>query len=157
MPKQKVLIMGAAGRDFHNFNVYFRGKTEYEVVAFTATQIPHISGRVYPAALAGDLYPNGIPIFGENELEDLVRRHGIDLVVFSYSDIPHLEVMHKASRAISAGGDFLLLGARSTCSISRVTQAGGWPCRFMGRQRLHGRYPACRASCGVAKNSTFRR
>jgi predicted GTPase len=114
VPKQKVLIMGAAGRDFHNFNVYFRGNADYEVVAFTATQIPHITGRVYPQSLAGDLYPNGIPIFSEDELESVVDRHGIDMVVFSYSDIPHVDVMHKASRAISAGADFLLLGARST-------------------------------------------
>ncbi len=114
MPKQKVLIMGAAGRDFHNFNVYFRGKDQFDVIAFTATQIPHITGRTYPASLAGELYPKGIPILSEGDLEDVVRRHGIDLVVFSYSDIPHVDVMHKASRAIAAGGDFLLLGARST-------------------------------------------
>lgn len=114
MPKQKVLIMGAAGRDFHNFNVYFRGNAEYEVVAITATQIPHITGRTYPASLAGELYPNGIPILAEDDLEELIRREGIDLVIFSYSDIPHMDVMHKASRALAAGANFLLFGARST-------------------------------------------
>lgn len=114
MPKQKVLIMGAAGRDFHNFNVYFRGNAEYEVVAITATQIPHITGRTYPASLAGELYPNGIPILAEDALEELIRREGIDLVIFSYSDIPHVDVMHKASRALAAGANFLLFGARST-------------------------------------------
>ena len=114
MRKIRIVIMGAAGRDFHNFNVYFRGNAEYEVVAITATQIPHITGRTYPASLAGELYPNGIPILAEDDLEDLIGREGIDLVVFSYSDIPHVNVMHKASRALAAGANFLLLGARST-------------------------------------------
>jgi predicted GTPase len=111
--------MGAAGRDFHNFNVFFRDREEYLVVAFTATQIPHITGREYPPSLAGKLYPDGIPILGEDELEDIIVREGIDLVVFSYSDIPHIEVMHKASRVIAAGGDFLLLGAASTWIASK--------------------------------------
>jgi len=114
VPKSRVLIMGAAGRDFHNFNVYFRDKAEYEVVAFTATQIPNITGRMYPPSLAGKLYPKGIPIHEESELEGIIKREEIDEVVFSYSDIPHIDVMHKASRVIAAGADFILLGARST-------------------------------------------
>jgi predicted GTPase len=117
--RQRVLIMGAAGRDFHNFNVVFRGREEYQVAAFTATQIPHISGRVYPPSLAGDLYPDGIPILAENELEEIILRERIDLVVFSYSDIPHIEVMHTASRVIAAGPDFILLGADSTWIASK--------------------------------------
>ena len=114
MPRNRVLIMGAAGRDFHNFNVFFRDKDEYEVVAFTATQIPNITGRMYPASLAGKLYPKGIPIYEESELEAVIKREAVEVVVFSYSDIPHIDVMHKASRVIAAGADFTLLGARAT-------------------------------------------
>jgi len=114
VPKSRVLIMGAAGRDFHNFNVYFRDKAEYQVVAFTATQIPNITGRMYPPSLAGGLYPKGIPIYEESELETLIKREKVDQVVFAYSDIPHIDVMHKASRVIAAGADFILLGTRST-------------------------------------------
>jgi predicted GTPase len=114
MPRKKVLILGAAGRDFHNFNVVFRNDPAYEVVAFTATQIPNIEGRQYPKALAGKLYPRGIPIHSEEDLETLIKRHGVHQVVFSYSDVSHEEVMHLASRAIAAGADFRLLGARAT-------------------------------------------
>jgi predicted GTPase len=110
----KTLIMGAAGRDFHNFNTYFRGNNDYEVVAFTATQIPDIEGRLYPTELAGDLYPNGIPIRAEEELTDLIKEHGVEQVIFAYSDVPHEYVMHKASLVIAAGADFRLLGARET-------------------------------------------
>jgi len=110
----KTLIMGAAGRDFHNFNTYFRGNKDYEVVAFTATQIPDIEGRLYPIELAGDLYPKGIPIRPEEELADLINEHGVEQVIFSYSDVPHEYVMHKASLVIAAGADFRLLGARET-------------------------------------------
>jgi predicted GTPase len=117
--RQRVLIMGAAGRDFHNFNVFYRKRRECLVVAFTATQIPHISDREYPPSLAGDLYPDGIPIMSENELEEIIHREKIDIVVFSYSDIPHIEVMHKASRVIAAGADFMLLGAQSTWVASK--------------------------------------
>jgi predicted GTPase len=117
--RQRVLIMGAAGRDFHNFNVVYRRRAEYNVVAFTATQIPHISGRKYPPSLAGDLYPDGIPILPENQLEEIIQRDRIDVVVFAYSDIPHVEVMHKASRVIAAGADFTLLGTRSTWIASK--------------------------------------
>ena len=110
----KTLIMGAAGRDFHNFNTYFRGNKDYEVVAFTATQIPDIEGRLYPPELAGDLYPSGIPIRPEEELTDLIKEHGVEQVVFAYSDVPHEYVMHKASLVIAAGADFRLLGTRET-------------------------------------------
>lgn len=114
MPRRKVVIMGAAGRDFHNFNVYFRDNPDYEVVAFTATQIPGIGGRVYPAELAGKLYPQGIPIHEESRLDALIRNHAIEQVIFAYSDISHEYVMHKASQALAAGADFRLLGPNHT-------------------------------------------
>jgi len=110
----KTLIMGAAGRDFHNFNVYFRDNSEYEVVAFTATQIPNIEGRQYPAELAGSLYPQGIPIYPESDLIKLIKEKDIEQVVFAYSDIPHEYVMHKASIVLAAGADFRLMGINST-------------------------------------------
>jgi predicted GTPase len=106
--------MGAAGRDFHNFNVFFRGNPDYQVVAFTATQIPDIEGRTYPADLAGTLYPSGIPIFAENDLVGLIQKHQVDQVVFAYSDVPHEVVMHKASIVNAAGADFCLMGTRHT-------------------------------------------
>lgn len=111
---EKVIIMGAAGRDFHNFNVYFKDNPRYSVIAFTAAQIPDIDGRRYPPELAGGFYPAGIPIYPEEELRDLIRRHRIDLVAFSYSDVPHAEVMHKASIAMAGGADFTLIGATYT-------------------------------------------
>jgi predicted GTPase len=114
MKRTRVVIMGAAGRDFHNFNTFFRGKEEYDVVAFTATQIPGIDDKTYPLALAGDLYPNGIPIYPESQLTELVKEHGVEKVVFSYSDVPHEYVMHKASQVMAAGADFWLLGPNST-------------------------------------------
>lgn len=114
MPKDKVVIMGAAGRDFHNFNVYFRENPEYQVVAFTATQIPNIEGRLYPPALSGPLYPQGIPIYPEAELTHLIRTHQIDQVVFAYSDVSHETVMHRASSVLAAGADFRLLGPNAT-------------------------------------------
>jgi len=110
----KTLIMGAAGRDFHNFNTYFRGNKDYEVVAFTATQIPDIEGRLYPTELAGDLYPSGIPIRAEEELTALIKEHSVEQVIFAYSDVPHEYVMHKASLVIATGADFRLLGTRET-------------------------------------------
>ena len=110
----KTIIMGAAGRDFHNFNTFFRGNKDYEVVAFTATQIPDIEGRLYPTELAGDLYPKGIPIRAEEELPALIEEHGVEQVVFAYSDVPHEYVMHKASLVIASGADFRLLGTRET-------------------------------------------
>ncbi len=114
MGRKRVIIMGAAGRDFHNFNVFFRNNPEYEVVAFTATQIPFIENRRYPPELAGDLYPEGIPIYPEEELPRLVREHNVDVVVFAYSDVSHEYVMNRASTALAAGADFWLLGPRST-------------------------------------------
>ena len=110
----RTLIMGAAGRDFHNFNVFFRDNKDYEVVAFTATQSPNIEGRRYPAELAGSLYPEGIPIYPESELQDLIRKYKVDQVVFAYSDVPHEVVMHKASLVMAVGADFRLMGQHST-------------------------------------------
>lgn len=107
---EKVIIMGAAGRDFHDFNVYFRENPQYEVVAFTATQIPDIEGRQYPPELAGSRYPKGIPILPESELPALIKKHDIDTVFLSYSDLPHEYVMHKASEVLAAGANFELLG-----------------------------------------------
>ncbi len=115
-----VLIMGAAGRDFHNFNVAFRDNPAYKVVAFTAAQIPGISGRRYPAALAGKQYPEGIPILDEADLADICRERGVDEVVFAYSDVEHVLVMHKASIALAAGADFSLLGPARTMLTSSL-------------------------------------
>jgi predicted GTPase len=111
---EKVVIMGAAGRDFHNFNVYFKDNPRYRVVAFTAAQIPDIAQRSYPAALAGELYPEGIPIFPESMLAGLITEHQVDLVAFSYSDVPYVEVMHKASIAMAHGADFIMIAASYT-------------------------------------------
>jgi predicted GTPase len=116
---EKVVIMGAAGRDFHNFNIYFKDNPRYQVVGFTATQIPDIEGRQYPAELAGDLYPQGIKIYHEDQLAQLIRDNKVDLVAFSYSDVPHTEVMHKASIAMAEGADFILIGATYTMLRSR--------------------------------------
>jgi len=111
---EKVIIMGAAGRDFHNFNVYFKENPRYKVIAFTAAQIPTIDGRTYPPELSGDFYPGGIPIYPEAELAKLIRKHRVDLVAFSYSDVTHIEVMHKASIAMAEGADFIFIGAPYT-------------------------------------------
>jgi len=137
---QRVVILGAAGRDFHNFNVYFRDNPDYEVVAFTATQIPDIEGRRYPPELAGARYPDGIPIEAEEELEQLIRDRAIDLAVFSYSDVSHERVMHVGSRAMAAGADFLLLGARHTMIESTVPVVA-----------------VCAARTGAGKSQTSRR
>ncbi|NPA92878.1 MAG: GTPase, partial [Chloroflexi bacterium] len=110
----RTIIMGAAGRDFHNFNVFFRDNPDYEVVAFTATQIPNIEGRIYPPELAGKQYPKGIPIYPESELTHLIKELQADQVVFAYSDVPHEYVMHKASEVIAAGADFRLMGLKTT-------------------------------------------
>jgi predicted GTPase len=117
---KKILILGAAGRDFHNFNVVFRDNPEYNVVGFTATQIPGIANRNYPKELAGALYPAGIPIFEENDVGHLIREQGVDAVVFSYSDISHQNLMHLASRIVAAGADFWLLGVEHTQLKSSV-------------------------------------
>lgn len=118
---EKVIIMGAAGRDFHNFNVYFKENARYDVVAFTAAQIPDIAGRLYPPELAGDRYPQGIPIYPEDNIAELIRKNNVDLVAFSYSDVPHIEVMHKASLAMAEGADFILIGAPYTMLKSQKT------------------------------------
>jgi predicted GTPase len=120
MQRRRVIIMGAAGRDFHNFNMVFRDNERYEVIAFTATQIPRIEGRKYPASLAGRLYPTGIPIFPETELSTLIREQAIDEVVFAYSDVSFHDVMVKASQANAAGADFSVLGTEHTMLKSQV-------------------------------------
>src|SRR5215208_5836052 len=119
MTRTRVLIAGAAGRDFHNFNLVYRGREEYEVVVFTATQIPDIAGRVYPAELAGSLYPEGIPICPEDELEELIARHEVEEVVFAYSDVTHEHVMHIGSRALAAGASYHLISPHDTMIASR--------------------------------------
>ena len=118
MARTRVLIAGAAGRDFHNFNLVYRDRPEFDVVAFTATQIPNIDGRVYPAELAGSLYPEGIPILPESALEQLVREHEVDEVVFAYSDVTHEHVMHVGSRALAAGASYRLISPRETMLAS---------------------------------------
>jgi predicted GTPase len=117
--RTRVIIMGAAGRDFHNFNCCFRDNPAYRVMAFTAAQIPYITRRRYPAQLAGQLYPHGIAIHAEEELPVLIRRHRIDQVIFSYSDVPHAELMHIASRVLACGADFRLIGPDATMLRSR--------------------------------------
>ena len=150
--------MGAAGRDFHNFNVCFRDNPAYDVLAFTATQIPNIEGRMYPAALAGSLYPNGIPIFPEADLARLVKAHSVNQIIFAYSDVPHETVMHAASVALAAGADFRLLGPRATmlqsskpvvaiCAVctgsgkSQTTRAVALALRAMGKRIVVIRHP----------------
>ena len=112
--KRNVIIIGAAGRDFHNFNTFFRGDVNYNVVAFTAAQIPDIDGRKYPTELAGDLYPEGIPIYAESELESLIKTLNADVCVFSYSDVPYTRVMNMSAIVNTAGADFWLLGPGKT-------------------------------------------
>lgn len=119
-PRTRVVIMGAAGRDFHNFNLVYRDNPQTEVVAFTAAQISGIANRRYPPALAGSLYPDGIPIVDESELESLCKAQQVDQVVFAYSDVPHAHVMHLASRAMAAGADFSLLGPKHTMLKAKV-------------------------------------
>ncbi len=142
-PRRRTLIMGAAGRDFHNFNLVYRDDSTAEVVAFTATQIPGIAGRRYPPSLAGPRYPEGIPIVEETRLEETCRRHAVETVVFAYSDVPHARVMHAASRALACGTDFLLLGPERTMLPCRIpviavsavrTGCGKSPvCRWLSR------------------------
>jgi len=114
MSRKRIIIMGAAGRDFHNFNLCYRDNNEYEVVAFTATQIPDIDDRKYPAELAGKLYPNGIPIYSEDELEELILNNNIDAVIFAYSDVPHEYVMNKGALINALGADFIMHGIKKT-------------------------------------------
>jgi len=103
--REKVILMGAAGRDFHNFNMVFKDNEAYEVIAFTATQIPNIEGRLYPPELAGALYPAGIPIYSETDLDRLIKENGVNQVVFSYSDVSYDYVMHKCAQVLAAGAD----------------------------------------------------
>ena len=155
---KRLLILGAAGRDFHNFNVLFRDNPAYNVIAFTATQIPDIAGRRYPRELAGSLYPDGIPIFEEKDMEKLVAEHDIDAVVFSYSDISHQNLMHLASRALAVNADFWLLGAghtqvesslpvisvcavRTGCGKSPVSRLVAAELRRQGRRPVVIRHP----------------
>jgi predicted GTPase len=120
MTSDKVIIMGAAGRDFHNFNVYFRGNPAYQVVAFTATQIPNIEHRIYPPELSGESYPAGIPIHPESELQKLIEELDVDQVVFAYSDVSHDYVMDKAAEVLAAGADLRLLGPKATMLQSEL-------------------------------------
>ncbi|MCL2597027.1 MAG: cyclic 2,3-diphosphoglycerate synthase [Paludibacter sp.] len=124
--KKNVIIIGAAGRDFHNFNTFFRGNTDYNVVAFTAAQIPDIDGRKYPTELAGKEYPAGIPIFAEEELPELIKKHNVDVCVFAYSDVPYPRVMNVSAIVNAAGADFWLLGTKDTMikSIKPVIAIG---------------------------------
>ncbi|NLX02565.1 MAG: GTPase [Syntrophomonadaceae bacterium] len=119
MKEDRVIIMGAAGRDFHNFNTYFRENPGYRVVAFTATQIPDIEGRLYPPLLAGNRYPEGIPIYAEEELPELIKKYNVDQVIFAYSDVPHEYVMHQASLVMACGADFRLMGPQTTMLKSK--------------------------------------
>jgi predicted GTPase len=138
--KRRVLIMGAAGRDFHNFNTVFRDDPSYEVVAFTATQIPDIAGRRYPPELAGELYPEGVPIHDESELVSLIHEHDIDEVVFAYSDVPHTYVMSKGALVNATGADFRMIGAKPTMVESSVPIIA-----------------VCAARTGAGKSQTTRR
>ncbi len=140
MQRQRMVILGAAGRDFHNFNVVYRGDPSHEVVAFTATQIDGIAGRRYPPVLAGPLYPQGIPILDESALDELLAQERIDQVVFAYSDVPHAHVMHLASRALARGADFLLLGPRRT---------------MVRAERPVVAISAVRTGCGKSQTSRF--
>ncbi len=158
LPRIKVLIMGAAGRDFHNFNCCYRNDPRYQVVAFTATQIPDIDGRSYPAGLAGELYPEGIPIHAEDQLEALIAEHNVDRVMFSYSDVPYEYVMHQSARVNAAGADFQLVGAehsmlhsnkpviavcavRTGCGKSQTTRKVAEVLKAMGKKVAVVRHP----------------
>jgi predicted GTPase len=156
--RRKIIIMGAAGRDFHVFNTLFRHSDRHEVVAFTATQIPNIEDRRYPPELAGELYPNGIPIHPEEDLPDLIGRHGVDEVIFAYSDVSHVEVMHKASLVLALGPSFGLAGTdetmlrsklpviavgavRTGCGKSQVARALATLLKEMGHRTVAVRHP----------------
>ncbi len=158
MKRRKVVIMGAAGRDFHNYNMRYKDNAAYEVVAFTATQIPDIEGRVFPAALAGESYANGIPIKHENELEELIKVHNVKDVVFSYSDVSHQYVQHKAALVNAAGADFVMLSAvdtmlestkpvvaicavRTGCGKSQTTRRVAHILKAMGKELVVVRHP----------------
>jgi len=149
--QKKVIIMGAAGRDFHNFNVHFRNQDSYEVVAFTATQIPGIERRVYPKELAGPNYPNGIPILPEEELPRLIKENAVDQIVFAYSDVSHEYVMHKASVALASGADFCLMGPKTTMLKATV------PVVSVGAVRTgSGKSQTSRQVANILKNKGLR-
>lgn len=151
MPAIRTLIMGAAGRDFHNFNVFFRDNPAYQVIAFTATQIPNIGDRKYPPELAGSLYPAGIPIYPEESLRTLILDHMIDQVVFAYSDVSHEYVMHKASEVLAAGADFCLLGLKHTQLTARI------PVISVGAVRTGaGKGQTARRVCRIVHDLGFR-
>ncbi|HNT32919.1 MAG TPA: cyclic 2,3-diphosphoglycerate synthase, partial [Candidatus Aminicenantes bacterium] len=167
-----VIIMGAAGRDFHNFNTYFRDNPNFKVVAFTATQIPDIAGRKYPAVLAGKMYPDGIPIFPEEELTDLIRKNNVTKVYFSYSDTSHEYVMHRASQVQAAGASFILLGpvdtmvksvkpvisicaVRTGCGKSQTTRKVGAVLIAKGRKVAAIRHPMPYGDLAVQKVQRF--
>ncbi len=158
MARKKVLIMGAAGRDFHNFNVYYRDNPDYEVVAFTAYQIPNIAGRKYPRELSGKLYPNGIPIYEEKDMPELIKKFKVDEVVFAYSDVSFNTVMAKGSLALACGADFKLLSGdhtyikskkpviavcavRTGCGKSQTTRAIAGMLKKMGKKVVAIRHP----------------
>jgi len=151
MNRSRIIIMGAAGRDFHNFNTYFRDNEMYEVIAFTATQIPNIEDRKYPPELAGKLYPDGIPIYSEEELPHLIRRFGIEQVVFAYSDISHVDVMHKASIVLAAGADFRLMGNPQIVLKSEVPVISVCAVRTGS-----GKSQTTRKICIILRNKGFR-
>ena len=141
MAKKNVIIIGAAGRDFHNFNCYFRGNAQYNVVAFTAAQIPDIDGRKYPKELAGEeLYPEGIPIFAEEELPELIKKYNVDECVFAYSDQPHVKVMNVGALVNAAGADFSMMGPKRTQVVSKKPVIG-----------------VCATRTGCGKSQTSRR
>ena len=147
MSKIRVIIMGAAGRDFHNFNTYFRDNPVYDVIAFTAAQIPNIEDRRYPPDLAGRLYPEGIPIYPEAELASLIKDNEVEQVVFAYSDISHVEVMHNASMVLASGADFRLMGN------SRIVLRSGVPVISVGAVRTgSGKSQTTRKICAVLRN-----
>ena len=151
MEKVRVIIMGAAGRDFHNFNVYFRDNDGYEVVAFTATQIPGIEKRTYPKELAGSNYPKGIPIYPEEELPQLIKKHNVSQVIFAYSDVSHEYVMHKASIVLANGADFRLMGPSTTTLKAKVPVVSVCAVRTGS-----GKSQTSRRVCGILKNMDFK-
>jgi len=149
--KTRVVIMGAAGRDFHNFNVYFKDNNQYEVVAFTATQIPGIEKRMYPPELAGSNYPKGIPIYSEEKLPELIRKHRVDQVVFAYSDVSHEYVMHKASMVLTNGADFRLMGPSTTMLKAKVPVVSVCAVRTGS-----GKSQTSRKVCGILRERGFK-
>jgi len=172
MKEDRVIIMGAAGRDFHNFNTYFRENPGYRVVAFTATQIPDIEGRLYPPLLAGNRYPEGIPIYAEEELPELIKKYNVDQVIFAYSDVPHEYVMHRASQVQAAGASFILLGpvdtmvksvkpvisicaVRTGCGKSQTTRKVGAVLIAKGRKVAAIRHPMPYGDLAVQKVQRF--